>query len=213
MNKKLEYIPYKSRRNKIIESDEFLNLLNNYSYERQKEFILNTRKRINLEIGFGAGEFILYRAKRDKENIYIGSEVYNPGIIKLINNIKRYNVNNIFVYQGDARDLLNQISDQFFYNIYILFPDPWPKKKHHKRRLIEKNFLQYLLDKFSSNLFIATDHLGYAESILYDILKNDKFKLNQMKISKERFFKTNFETKALQKSSNIFKFALSHKNK
>ena len=213
MNKALEYLPYKSRRNKIIKNNDCLKLIDYYSYERKKEFILNTNKKINLEIGFGSGEFIFYRATRDKENIYIGSEVYTPGIVKLINNINRHNMNNILIYQGDARDLLNQIPNQFFYNIYILFPDPWPKKKHHKRRLINKNFLEYLLSKFSSNLFIVTDHLNYAENILYDILKTNKFKLDKMKISNKVFFKTNFEAKALQKSNNIFNFALSHKNK
>jgi|AACY02.17.fsa_nt_gi tRNA (guanine-N7-)-methyltransferase len=213
MNKELKYLPYRSRRNKIIKNDISLNLIDYYSYDRQKEFILNTNKKINLEIGFGSGEFIFYRAKRDKENIYVGSEVYNPGIVKLINNINRNNIDNVFIYQGDVRDLLNHIPNQFFYNIYILFPDPWPKKKHHKRRLINKSFLQYLFDKFSSNLFIVTDHANYAENILHDILKNDEIKLDKMKISNKVFFKTNFEAKALQKSNNIFNFALSHKNK
>jgi tRNA G46 methylase TrmB len=66
--------------------------------------------------------------------------------------------------------------------------------------------------KFSSNLFIVTDHSNYAESVLYDILQSDKFKLVKMKISNKIFYKTNFEEKALQKSNNIFNFALSHKN-
>ena len=75
--------------------------------------------------------------------------------MKLINNIKEHDLHNIFVYQGDARELLNQVPDKFFNNIYILFPDPWPKNRHHKHRLINKDFLQYLSNKFSSNLFIS----------------------------------------------------------
>ena len=212
MNNELKYIPYKSRRNKFIRDSSSLCLLNYYSYGRQQKFILSTNKKVNLEIGFGSGEFIFYRAIRDSDSIYIGSEVYTPGIMKLINNIKEHDLHNIFVYQGDARELLNQVPDKFFNNIYILFPDPWPKNRHHKHRLINKDFLQYLSNKFSSNLFIVTDHSNYAESVLYDILQSDKFKLVKMKISNKIFYKTNFEEKALQKSNNIFNFALSHKN-
>jgi tRNA (guanine-N7-)-methyltransferase len=212
MNNELKYIPYKSRRNKCIRDSGIISLLDYYSYGRQQKFILHTNKKVNLEIGFGSGEFIFYRAVRDIDSIYIGSEVYNPGIIKLITNIKERNINNIFIYQGDARELLAQVPDKFFNNIYILFPDPWPKNRHHKHRLINKNFLQYLSNKFSSNLFIVTDHSNYAESVLYDILQNDEFRLSKMKISNKIFYKTNFEEKALQKSNDIFSFALSHKN-
>lgn len=213
MNHELEYIPYRSRRNKVITNDRILNLFDEFSYKKNQDFVLNTKKKINLEIGFGSGEFILNQAKENTDNIYIGSEVYNPGIVKLICKLESDNINNVFVYQGDVRELLKQTSDQLFSNIYILFPDPWPKKKHHKRRLINNNFLRYLISKFKENLFIVTDDLSYSRSIHDSIESNNEYVLDEIKISNQLFFKTKFEKKAIQQLNNIFNFTLSHKKK
>ena len=210
MNEGIKYIPYKSRRNKIINDTQFYQIFDKFSFQNHSKSILNTKKILNLEIGFGSGEFIFYRAQRDKDNIYIGSEVYNPGITKLLNKIEKNNIDNIYIFNKDVRDLLNQIPNKLINNIYILFPDPWPKKKHFKRRLINKTFLKFIAPKFSSNLFIATDHLNYAESILYATLQSNCLKIKKMKVSNKSFFKTKYESKALKNLNTIFNFVLTH---
>ena len=210
MNKEFEYISYRSRRNKIITDNQFNQSLCKFSLQNHIKYILNTNQLLNLEIGFGSGEFIFYRAQRDKDNIYIGSEVYNPGIAQLLSKIEKNNVDNIYIFNDDARDLLNKIPNKLFNNIYILFPDPWPKKKHFKRRLININFLKFIATKFSSNLFIITDHLNYAENILYDVLQSNCLTIKKMKISNTSFFRTKYESKALKNSNTIYSFALTH---
>ena len=210
MNEGIKYILYKSRRNKIINDTQFYEIFDKFSFQSHSRSILNTKKILNLEIGFGSGEFIFYRAKKDKDSIYIGSEVYNPGIKKLLSKIEKNNINNIYIFNKDVRDLLNQFPNKLVNNIYILFPDPWPKKKHFKRRLINKDFLKFIATKFSSNLFIATDHLNYAESILYDSLQSDCLKIKKMKISDKSFYKTKYESKALENSNTVFNFVLTH---
>ena len=210
MNSNFQYISYKSRRNRMIKNDKYLELLYKFSFKKNLDVLLNTKKKINLEIGFGSGELIYYRAIRDMQNYYIGSEVYNPGIVKLLNKIHIFNINNIFIFQNDVRDLLYQIPYNLFCNIYILFPDPWPKKKHHKRRLINNQFLEFIKNKFTGKLFILTDDESYAESILYDILNCSTFRIDRVKISKTSPFYTKFAFKAIEKSNNIFTFILSH---
>lgn len=210
MTDEFEYISYRSRRNKIINDNQFHQSLCKFSFQPHIKYILDTKKLLNLEIGFGSGEFIFYRAKRDKDSVYIGSEVYNPGIAQLLNKIEKNCIDNIYIFNDDVRDLLNNIPNKLFNNIYILFPDPWPKKKHFKRRLINTNFLKFITTKFSSNLFITTDHLNYAESILYDVLQTNCLTIKKMQISNKNFFRTKYESKALKNLNTIFSFALTN---
>ena len=209
MDQGFHYIPYKSRRNSYIKDEETLSLLNEYSCDIQ--LLQQTTKAINLEIGFGAGEFILSKAIENPNNIYLGCEVYNPGIIKLIKNLKRNNIQNVLIYRDDIRELLINTVNLFFNDIYILFPDPWPKKRHHKRRLINASFLQFIRKKFRSDLHIATDHERYAENILYDIIQSNDYKIKTLKIKKEKSLCTKFEDGAISKSSCVFYFVLNHR--
>ena len=211
MDRGFYYIPYKSRRNSYIKHKEALNLLNEYSYNNAMQFLEQTTKKVNLEIGFGSGEFILTKAIENPNDIYLGCEVYNPGIVNLVKNLKKNNINNVFIYKGDARELLINTVDLSFSNLYILFPDPWPKNKHHKRRLINQSFLSFIRKKFHSSLCIATDHSEYAQSILHDALQCGDYIVEMSKIKKEKCFYTKFEDKAISKSSCIFHFILSHK--
>ncbi|MFQ3307184.1 MAG: tRNA (guanine-N7-)-methyltransferase [Candidatus Midichloriaceae bacterium] len=210
----LSYIPYKSRRNIKINNKELLDLLNLHSTEAffKSNPKLNDQK-INLEIGFGSGEFILQQAKQNPEEIFFGCEVYNHGVIKLLHNIQRNNLKNIFVCNIDVREfLLNLPKEILFNNIYIYYPDPWPKKKHNKRRLISGNFLEFLLNKFQKNLCITTDHKDYAESILYQALLLPSYYIDTMLISNNQKLHTKFEKKAIMNKSNIFNFILKHSN-
>lgn len=208
MNKGFSYIPYHSRRNSCIKASEALELLDKYCCNDPVEFLLQDLGKVNLEVGFGSGEFILREAIDNPDKLYLGCEVYNPGIVKLVNNLESKSIKNVLIYKGDARDILVKAPDVFFDNIYILFPDPWPKKKHHKRRLINPQFFEFIAKKFRSNLCIATDHEGYAESILYDIFQSGDYAIEKLEMTKGKCFSTKFETKAISSSSNVFKFIL-----
>ena len=211
MNEEFYYIPYKSRRNCHIKDKTMLALLSKYSYDNMVQSFKQIDRKVNLEIGFGSGEFILEKAQKNLSDIYLGCEVYNPGIIKLLKNLKQNDINNVYVYRGDARELLVSTMDLFFNDIYILFPDPWSKTKHHKRRLINQKFLHFIKRKFYSNLHIMTDHQEYARSILHDILQCNNYIIKVLEVKKEGYYSTKFETKAISKSHYIFNFVLSHK--
>jgi len=121
-----------------------------------------------LEIGFGMGGSLLTLAQEHPKNNYIGIEVHRPGVGALLANIAVHNLTNIRIYCADAIEVLNQcIPDNSLAEIIILFPDPWPKKRHHKRRLIQPKFIELIHTKLQPNglLHIATDWENYAEHI------------------------------------------------
>lgn len=122
-----------------------------------------------LEIGFGMGGSLIEMAKKEPEKFFIGVEVYRPGIGHLLSAIKENQLENIRVCFGDAVDLLNQsIPDQFLDRVQIYFSDPWPKKRHHKRRLIQSPFVKLITQKLKKGgvLHSATDWENYAEQML-----------------------------------------------
>ncbi|WPX97190.1 tRNA (guanine(46)-N(7))-methyltransferase TrmB [Candidatus Bandiella euplotis] len=212
MNHTFEYIPYISRRNGHIKSEENLALLDKYSCSSSIAYRRVGFALFNLEIGFGSGEFILQEAIKNPGAFYYGCEVYNPGIVKLVRNLESKNIDNVCVYKGDAREFLLGAPDMFFENIYVLFPDPWPKKKHHKRRLINANFLQFIAKKFRSGLHIATDHDGYAKSILHEVSQCDSYVIERLEMTRDKIFGTKFETKAMSRDSSILSLILKHRS-
>lgn len=122
-----------------------------------------------LEIGFGMGGSLLQMAQFAPEKNFIGIEVHRPGVGKLLHDMADANVENIRVYCDDAVEILQQcIADDSLDAIQIFFPDPWHKKRHHKRRLIQPEFVQLLHRKLKAGgiLHAATDWQDYAEHIL-----------------------------------------------
>ena len=117
-----------------------------------------------LEIGFGNAENIIFQAINNPSYLFIGSEVYMSGIGTLVSSIKENNINNIKIFSDDIRLLLDQSRKKVFDSVIIICPDPWPKEKHHKRRLINKSFLEMVHDfmKDDSNIYISTDWENYA---------------------------------------------------
>jgi len=127
-----------------------------------------------LEIGFGMGQSLILQAKHNPDKNYIGIEVHRPGIGSLLLNIQKENLKNLKIVNKDAVEVLSQnIPDYSLEAIQIFFPDPWPKKRHHKRRLIQPEFIKVLHQKLKPNglLHIATDWENYAEHIL-DVVNN-----------------------------------------
>ena len=122
-----------------------------------------------LDIGSGMGETLIQLAARHPENDYLSVEVHRPGIGKLLANADKQRLSNIRVFNHDVMDVLKHpLPNHSLDEVYILFPDPWPKKRHHKRRLVNPEFLKLLVPKLKSHarLFLATDWEGLAEHML-----------------------------------------------
>ena len=122
-----------------------------------------------LDIGTGMGEVTASLAKAHPDNDYLAVEVHRPGVGSLIRRIVHDGLTNIRISNHDVTDVLcYQIPANSLDVIYIFFPDPWPKKRHHKRRLVNMEFLNLLKKSLKDNgrVFIATDWQDYAEHIL-----------------------------------------------
>jgi len=125
-----------------------------------------------LEIGFGNGEALRFAASRDPERDLVGIEVHAPGVGRLLNALDADGAGNVRLYHHDAVEVLaNEIADGSLDEVRIYFPDPWHKKRHNKRRLVQPAFAQLLARKLrpGGRLHLATDWEDYAEQ-MWDVL-------------------------------------------
>ncbi len=125
-------------------------ILERYSIQNSKksiEEIINSHKRIWVEIGFGNGENMLYQVLNEPDLLFIGCEPYLKGVSRLLTNVEIQNIKNILIWTEDARELIANFPDNSVERFFILFPDPWPKRSHNKRRLINTEFLNLLAKK------------------------------------------------------------------
>ena len=128
-------------------------------------------KKINiLEIGFGDGNNLIEKAMANSNVNFYGIEVFKSGIASVLKQVQIHDLKNICLFYGDAKNFLEKIEKPFFDFIFILFPDPWPKKKHWKRRLIDQNFLNLIKQnlKEKGRLIVKTDWQDYADDIKKD---------------------------------------------
>ncbi|WP_168464153.1 tRNA (guanosine(46)-N7)-methyltransferase TrmB [Wolbachia endosymbiont of Ctenocephalides felis wCfeT] len=166
-----------ARRSRL--SPENDKMLGKYSIQGDKESIkkiIGLQSKICIEIGFGNGEHILYQALNQPDVLFIGCEPYLKGVSHLLTSVVKHDLKNILVWIEDARKLIVNFPDKSIEKFFIFFPDPWPKRSHNKRRLINAEFLNLLTKKMSitGETLIATDHPGYAEWIeLYIAQCND----------------------------------------
>ena len=122
-----------------------------------------------LEIGFGMGEATAAIAQARPENDYLGLEVHTPGVGALLKRIAELGLSNVRLVQHDAFEVLqHMIAPATLDGVHIFFPDPWPKKRHHKRRLIQAPLLALLASrmKLGATLHLATDCEDYAQQML-----------------------------------------------
>jgi tRNA (guanine-N7-)-methyltransferase len=121
-----------------------------------------------LEIGFGGGEHLIFQAKAHPDVGIIGCEPFEDGVIKLLNAIEEDGLTNVRVHADDARPLLRLLPAASLARIFILFPDPWPKRRHHKRRIVAPATLAEIARVLrpGGELRIGTDVNGYAGAIL-----------------------------------------------
>jgi len=131
-----------------------------------------------LEIGFGNGSSLAEMAKNQADQDFIGVEVHRPGVGQLLNKIDQQHLTNLRIACTDAVELLkHRIADHSLDRVQLYFPDPWHKKRHHKRRIIQPEFVAILAKKIKSGgyLHLATDWQHYAEQMLDDLSNNQDF--------------------------------------
>lgn len=157
-----------------------------------------------VEIGFGMGQSLLEQASNNPHKNYIGIEVHRPGIGSLLLNIEKAGIKNLNIFNKDAIEVLNQnIADHVLDTVQIFFPDPWPKKRHHKRRLIQPEFLKLIYKKLKPNglLHIATDWENYMEHILEVIHLSGLFDAVQEEHQRPT---TKFETRGIKLGHGVW---------
>ena len=167
--------------------------------------------KLNLEIGFGDGKYLSEQALNNPKQSFIGIEVFESGLANTYKKIEKFNITNLKLIQGDVAQIFSKNkSKNLFDLITIFFPDPWPKSKHKKRRLLKKNFfliLQSLLKK-EGKIIIKTDWQDYAKEIV-ETLKDLKFNFDQESVnvdSKELI--TKYEEIALKEKRTVMTFLI-----
>ena len=131
-----------------------------------------------LEIGFGGGEHLAAQAARHPQALLIGAEPFHNGVASALRHIDEQGLGNVRVHHGDARELLGRLPDAALARVFILFPDPWPKTRHHKRRLIQADVVRELARVLApgGSLRFASDWADYVDWALERFLANPAFR-------------------------------------
>ena len=135
---------------------------------------------IVLDIGFGNGEALLTAAASNPEIDYLGVEIHQPGIGRLLLLLERAGLDNVRIVEADAVEVIsNMLADESLDGVNLFFPDPWPKKRHHKRRFVQPPIVEQFARvlKPGGRLHLATDWENYAEHIHEVVDENSKFEL------------------------------------
>ena len=175
-------------------------------HKQKYNFFLETKKRIWIEVGFGNGHHLVELAKRNYDKLIVGSEVYENGVATTCFSLFQNKIQNARVFHGDARNLLNLFKDKAVDRFYILFPDPWKKKRHKSRRLLSSSNVGYFskILKPEGYICIATDVEDYCLEIEDTFSNLDQFERIHVSAKEKNlnFFldvKTKYEQKAINK--------------
>jgi len=147
------------------------------SFERPRAWFGKTFSSYALEIGFGGGEHLAARAAQQPDCGFIGCEPFINGVVKLLTVIADEGRDNLAVYQDDARNLLDALPDESLAVIYLLYPDPWPKTRHHKRRFMNAENLaaMHRVLQPKGEFFLASDVVDYVNWSLVQIKRHNGF--------------------------------------
>ena len=156
----------------------YKNYSSKYYINPEKIIKLNNcfSKKNILEIGFGSGENLVNLSKNNPLRFFVGCEPYVNSSVKLLNKVVQEKIKNLLIWPDDVRLIIKDFREQFFDLILLLHPDPWPKKKHAKRRLIQQSFLNdiHKVMKTKGHLIISTDHETMKNWILEQFnIRND----------------------------------------
>lgn len=170
---------------------------------------------VMLEIGFGGGEHLANMAKRHPETGYLGVEPFLNGVAKLLHAIEEDALDNIRLLRGDAREVLAALPDASIARVYLLYPDPWPKRRQRKRRIVDMLFLAQVARvlKPGGELRFATDIDDYAGWTLARIAQQDQLvwlaeKADDWRLPWDEWHRTRYEEKALRegRTPGYFRF-------
>lgn len=128
----------------------------------------NQTSPIWMEVGFGGGEHLATLAQQNPDVNLIGCEPFINGIVSLLSILDENNLQNVRIYDANALDLIEKLQPKSLSRFYLMFADPWPKKRHHKRRFVQHKILDTLIPKMASGaeLRLATDHADYQAWML-----------------------------------------------
>ncbi|MEX2498405.1 MAG: tRNA (guanosine(46)-N7)-methyltransferase TrmB [Wenzhouxiangellaceae bacterium] len=162
-----------------------------------------------VEIGFGNGEALAWMAANEPDRNFVGIEVHEPGVGRLLRSLESESLDNVRVAMRDAVDVLrDQARSGSIDALRIYFPDPWPKKRHHKRRLVQPAFLELAADRIGPGglLHLATDWQPYAEWMLEQLGLNSAFEnLGNPFVERPSWRpETHFEKRGARKGHGIF---------
>ena len=191
----------RGRSKKKINLKNYYEIVDKYKFQN-----FNEETEYILDVGTGYGETSIFLAKQFPDKVIISWEKYIDGNIILLKNIENSKIKNIQLHNGNVYNILDSINKKYFKLVWIFFPDPWPKNRHAKRRLVTSDFLVKLHKnmKENSEIYIATDSVIYVRFILNSIYKCKDYFLwvNQSKINlgiKDYF---DIETKYYKKAIN-----------
>ncbi len=192
--------------------NDVINLLIKEDYKLNLS-INNDFKKIIIEVGFGNGDYLINNAKENPNCLYIGSEVYINGIARVLKYILKYNLENIKLCGINFLYLLKSLKPKTIDEIYVINPDPWPKKRHNKRRLLNSNNLLSMntLLKKEGKIFISTDSKDYFDEIKLAINKENYFDeviYACMSDSDIMYGISNYQRKAISKNKDIYKIEI-----
>ena len=162
---------------------------------------------IFVEVGFGHGEHLIQNAMQNPKIGFIGCEPFENGVAATLKEAQDNNLQNVRIYKGDARLVLEKLQQNTIDRVYVLFPDPWHKKRHHKRRILSAEFIDNLQKNQVKELVVATDCKEYMESVLGNL---EQLKIpapgNIETLSQKPnwFLNTRYEQKALAKGSKCY---------
>jgi len=163
---------------------------------------------IVIEIGFGMGDATVAIAEANPNINYLGIEVHTPGVGKVLSEIKRRNLKNLYLIEYDALEVLNEmIGDNSINGFHIFFPDPWPKKRHHKRRMVQRPRTNLFTQKLAPGgyLYFVTDIIEYAEFALEELNLTEGLKNKYEGFAEPQAWRTQtkFERKGLNADRQI----------
>ncbi|MCE9523810.1 MAG: tRNA (guanosine(46)-N7)-methyltransferase TrmB [Alphaproteobacteria bacterium] len=161
-------------------------------------------KNFALEVGFGGGEHLVAQSQAFPSTGFIGCEPFLNGLAKLLSQIDALALKNIRIHTDDARDVLVRLPDQSLSSVFVMFPDPWPKVRHHKRRFFQRQTLDLLARVLrpGGELRLATDHMDYARWALAHLMADVRFRWSarsaaDWRVRPEGWPPTRYEQKAL----------------
>lgn len=166
-----------------------------------------------LEVGFGAGEHLYWQARENPKVGLIGAEPYEMGTAKLLAKLDQAPLGNVRLFEGDGRDIIEALPDASLGRFFLLFPDPWPKTRHHKRRFLQIEMLDQLARvlKPGAELRFATDDKSYLPYALERLLAHPAFFWpatgpQDWKTRPQDWPPTRYETKAIKGLPTFLRF-------